>query len=211
MNESDSQMDPRHTAQALVDNFLAAAASSLNLGDVTQAELRYRDALRQADASFGHNSEAVVRVLESMAEFYGLQGRTDALATVQKRIELIAAAPATSTNPLPPAAANSSYGRLLSMSRQIEKPVTKPAPVRLPGEVRKSLQILGLSPDDFDVAQVKQAWKQAITDPGVHPDLGGQQEVAILLNNARDTVLRWLSEQEPKLLKKFERVVRHNN
>jgi hypothetical protein len=50
---------------------------------------------------------------------------------------------------------------------------------------------------------VKEAWKRQIASPGVHPDLGGETESAIYLNTAKDTLVRWLDQQAPKLGKKF--------
>jgi hypothetical protein len=108
---------------------------------------------------------------------------------------------------------NSSHGRLIAVNRREDAlhQESKPNPAPMSTEVRRSCQILGLPVDNVDQQAVRQAWKLAISDPSVHPDLGGESEVAILLNNARDTVLSWLEDQQPKLGKKFGRIVRQNN
>jgi hypothetical protein len=73
----------------------------------------------------------------------------------------------------------------------------------VPPEIRKACLILGVRPEDIAVAVVLDAWKKQIAAPGVHPDLGGDTESAIYLNTAKDTLVRWIESQEPKLSKKF--------
>jgi hypothetical protein len=210
MSLDETNTDPRETAEAAISNFLNAAENLIKLGDLTQAELRLRDALKQADMTFGHNSRVVRHVLTIMIEFYRSQNRTDALASLEKRLELMGVpkdGPDELLNP------NSSHGKLIAVNRRSENlhVENKPNPARMSTEVRKSCQILGLSLDNVDAETVKQAWKLAISDPSAHPDLGGEHETAILLNTARDKVLNWLEAQKPKLFSKFERIVRHNN
>jgi len=63
--------------------------------------------------------------------------------------------------------------------------------------------LLGVRPEEMTIESVTDAWKRQITSPGVHPDQGGDTESAIYLNTAKDTVLRWLYDQAPKLGKKW--------
>jgi hypothetical protein len=52
--------------------------------------------------------------------------------------------------------------------------------------------ILGLKPERLTIESVNQAWKKQMAAPGVHPDLGGDQEAAIFLYTAKDTLLKWI-------------------
>jgi hypothetical protein len=73
----------------------------------------------------------------------------------------------------------------------------------IPPEIRKACLMLGVRPDEITAATVTASWKQIMSSPGVHPDLGGDTESAIYLNTAKDTLIRWLDQQAPKLGKKF--------
>ncbi len=73
----------------------------------------------------------------------------------------------------------------------------------VPPEIRKSCLILGLRPEEISYEAVQDAWKKAIALPGVHPDQGGDTELAVYLNTAKDTLVQWLEAQAPKLGKKF--------
>ena len=61
-----------------------------------------------------------------------------------------------------------------------------------PPEIRKACMILGLKPERLTIESVNQAWKKQMAAPGVHPDLGGDQEAAIFLYTAKDTLLKWI-------------------
>jgi hypothetical protein len=74
---------------------------------------------------------------------------------------------------------------------------------QVPPEIRKACMLLGVRPEEMTIESVTDAWKRQITSPGVHPDQGGDTESAIYLNTAKDTVLRWLYDQAPKLGKKW--------
>ncbi len=73
----------------------------------------------------------------------------------------------------------------------------------VPPEVRKACLILGVRPDKITYEIVQESWKKAIAAPGVHPDLGGDTELAVYLNTAKDVLMRFLDAQAPKLGKKF--------
>lgn len=74
---------------------------------------------------------------------------------------------------------------------------------QVPPEIRKACMLLGVRPEEMTIESVTDAWKKQITSPGVHPDQGGDTESAIYLNTAKDTILRWLYDQAPKLGKKW--------
>ncbi len=63
---------------------------------------------------------------------------------------------------------------------------------KLPPEIRKACMLLGVRTDDLTVDSVLTAWKKQIAAPGVHPEQGGDNEAAIYLNTAKDTLIRWL-------------------
>jgi hypothetical protein len=73
----------------------------------------------------------------------------------------------------------------------------------VPADIRKSCLILGLRPENLSYETVQDAWKKSIALPGVHPDQGGDTEMAVYLNTAKDILIRWLDAQAPKLGKKF--------
>jgi PAS domain-containing protein len=72
-----------------------------------------------------------------------------------------------------------------------------------PPDIRKACKLLGVNPEEITKANVNEAWKKEMAKPGVHPDTGGDTEMAIYLNTAKDTLMRWLEDQAPKLGKKF--------
>jgi hypothetical protein len=205
MNMENRQRDFRPAAEVAVSNFLNAAETLIRLGDLAQAELRMREALKHADTCAGRQSELSRRVLMRLSDFYQSQKRLEPLATVEARLS------GEDPQAEPEPTSNDSHGRLLAVPRHGERPLKdgRINPARVPPEVRRACKILGLAPEDISLAAVRKAWKENISDPSVHPDLGGEQEVAIMLNNARDSILRWLEEQQPKLLKRFERMVRN--
>lgn len=73
----------------------------------------------------------------------------------------------------------------------------------VPPEVRKACQILGLAPETLTKEIINDAWKKAITAPGVHPDHGGDTEIATSINLAKQTLLKFMEQTAPKLGKKF--------
>ena len=73
----------------------------------------------------------------------------------------------------------------------------------VPPEIRKCCMLLGLKPEELTRPHVFDAWKREMSKPGVHPDTGGDTEMAMYLNNAKDTLLRYLEAQAPKLGKVF--------
>ncbi len=70
-------------------------------------------------------------------------------------------------------------------------------------DIRKACKMLGLRPEELSKPAVIEAWKREMAKPGVHPDTGGDTEMAMYLNNAKDTLVRYLEAQAPKLGKVF--------
>lgn len=108
-------------------------------------------------------------------------------------------AAATHSNPvsptgettLPPNAAAAASGA----------PSPRVAPI--PADIRKHCMMLGVRADELTVKIVIEAWKAQITAPGVHPDQGGDTETAVYLNLAKDSLVKYIEAQAPKLGKKF--------
>ncbi len=76
-------------------------------------------------------------------------------------------------------------------------------PRTVPPDIRKACMLLGIKPEDLSRPHVFDAWKREMSKPGVHPDTGGDTEMAMYLNNAKDTLVRYLDAQAPKLGKVF--------
>lgn len=73
----------------------------------------------------------------------------------------------------------------------------------VPHEIRRSCKLLGLKPEELNKQAVFDAWKREMAKPGVHPDTGGDTEMAMYLNTAKDTLVQFLEAQAPKLGKVF--------
>lgn len=73
----------------------------------------------------------------------------------------------------------------------------------VPPDIRKSCLVLGIRPEELSRQAIMDAWKREITRPGTHPDQGGDSEIAVYLNTAKDVLIRWWETQEPKLGKQF--------
>lgn len=80
-------------------------------------------------------------------------------------------------------------------------PTPRVAPI--PADIRKHCMMLGVRADELTVKIVIEAWKAQITAPGVHPDQGGDTETAVYLNLAKDSLIKYIEAQAPKLGKKF--------
>ncbi|HEY9757554.1 MAG TPA: hypothetical protein V6C97_20465 [Oculatellaceae cyanobacterium] len=72
-----------------------------------------------------------------------------------------------------------------------------------PADIRRWVEVLGLDCSNLTADEVQKAWRAQISTPAVHPDLGGEVETAILLNTAKDSLLKWLDTLAPKLGKQF--------
>jgi hypothetical protein len=106
--------------------------------------------------------------------------------------------------PHPQPAAPSASKRFVGSNRQSDAPISA-APVSrmVPPEIRKACLILGIKSDEITRENVNRAWKSEMAKPGVHPDTGGDTEIAIYINNAKESLMKWLDMQAPKLGKKF--------
>lgn len=95
-----------------------------------------------------------------------------------------------------------SYKKFVGTNKTSSEPLPT-APRVFPPDIRKACKLLGVNPEELTKPAVTEAWKKEMAKPGVHPDTGGDTEMAIYLNTAKDTLMRWLDDQAPKLGKKF--------
>ena len=96
-----------------------------------------------------------------------------------------------------------SYKKFVGTNKNTSSDPLPTASRVFPPEIRKACKLLGLNPEEMTRASVSEAWKKEMAKPGVHPDTGGDTEMAIYLNTAKDSLIRWLDDQAPKLGKKF--------
>lgn len=69
----------------------------------------------------------------------------------------------------------------------------------LPSNIRRACQILGLPVEsELTVASVQKKWKEQLLNQSAHPDLGGNAEEAILLNQAKTELLEYLEFIKPR-------------
>ena len=95
--------------------------------------------------------------------------------------------------------------KFVGRNREREEILKRTAPnIELPADVRRWSEVLGLYAD-FTAEDVRRAWRAQISSPSVHPDIGGEVEQAILLNTAKDSLVKWLESFQPKLGKQFLR------
>lgn len=102
-----------------------------------------------------------------------------------------------------PTTKTSANKRFVGGKRETSTDPLPTAPRVFPQEIRRSCLLLGMKAEELTKANVLEAWKKEMAKPGVHPDTGGDTEMAIYLNTAKDTLLRWIEDQAPKLGKKF--------
>lgn len=197
-NDDDFQQvhfEPSDVHAEAIKTFLVAADALAHAGDIAQAELRYTQALRQAELAFGDSSDHYKRVLSLLSGFYRNQGREhDARAIELKLLKM-----AREAAPEGPVGSTNLQSRFLRKKKITNEELVAMNRVVFPPEIRKACQVLGLSVDeDFTVDDVLKAWKRRIVDGSVHPDLGGENEHSVLVNTSKDVLIRW---QESRLLK----------
>ncbi|MBY0356742.1 MAG: hypothetical protein K2W82_01970 [Candidatus Obscuribacterales bacterium] len=88
-------------------------------------------------------------------------------------------------------------------TKHAQEPNVANIPRSVPHDIRRSCKLLGIKPEEMSKQAVFDAWKREMAKPGVHPDTGGDTEIAMYLNTAKDTLVRYLEAQAPKLGKVF--------
>ncbi len=185
----------------VINTYLVAASGLVASGDMIQAEIRYKQALREAEQAFGLDDDSTIFVISILAAFYRLQNREYDAIDLESRIAAWQAKEVTD-------AQETGAEKFVKTRRTKKEPAAhrekRTTPKALPPEIRRSLQLLGLSADEpLSYEAVSKAWKQQIVSGLVHPDIGGDVDESIILNNAKDILVSYLDAQAPKLAKQF--------
>lgn len=202
------QFEPRDVHAEAIKTFLVAADALAHSGELAQAELRYTQALRQAELAFGDTSDHYKRVLSLISVFYRNGGREhEARAIEQKLIKM-----ARDAAPEEPVGSTNLQSRFLRKKKITSEELTAMNRVVFPPEIRKACQVLGMPvEEDFTVDDVLRAWKKRIVAGSVHPDLGGENEHSILVNTSKDLLIRWQESRLPKSRLGFGRHVDYHH
>lgn len=189
------QFEPRDIYVEAIKKFLLAAEALTQSGEIDQAELRYNQALRQAELAFGDTSDYYKRVLSLLSVFYRNTGREhEARAIEQKLLKM-----AREAAPEEPVGSTNLQSWFMRKKRITREDLATMNRVVLPPEIRKACQVLGMSvEEDFTAEDVLKAWKRRIIADSVHPDLGGANEQSVLVNTSKDVLIRWQESRLPK-------------
>lgn len=189
----------RKKTQTAFNSYLLAASALAQTNQLVEAEIRYKDTLRRAEKDYGKNSDQVMLVSSILASFYRAQNRHEEAAEIEARLFTweLNEAPAEE-----PATAN----KFVKSQGSAAGVVAEERGVKVPANLRKSCQILGLPVDEGITANdINRAWKKQMLSKGAHPDLGGNADEAVLLNKAKEELIAFLEERAPKLGAKFKR------
>jgi hypothetical protein len=180
--------------------FLSAAQALASTNQLVEAEIKYGEALRMANREFGAESDQVVLVMSILAAFYRATGRAqEALPLEQNLTEwTMRATPAEPTGDTKFVGGRRTHENLI--------PPNLEEGIRIPNNLRHACQILGIPMEDrLTATSVNQAWKKQMLVANAHPDLGGNPEEAILLNNAKIEIMSFLESCKPKLGAHFKK------
>jgi len=187
--------EPRDVHAEAIKTFLVAADALAHAGEVAQAELRYTQALRQAELAFGDTSDHFKRVLGLLSGFYRNQGREQDARVLELKLLKMAREAA----PEEPVGTTNLQSRFLRKKKVTHEELAAMNRVVFPPDIRKACQVLGMRADeDFTTGDVLKAWKRRIVSGSVHPDLGAENEHSVLVNTSKDVLIRWQESRLPK-------------
>ena len=195
--------------QEALNAFLVAAETLAHRGEIVEAELRFKQALKTAEKEFGPQSDQAILVLSIMAAFYHFQGRTWEYRAIECRL---AAWQMKSENQVVEEVG--ALGKKFVQGRKPRQAVSSrtliaqggPSLKSIPPRIRKACQILGLSPEiGITADDVNKAWKKQMLESAAHPDLGGNTDEAVILNNAKLALMEHLESKGPNLSKRFNK------
>jgi hypothetical protein len=188
--------------QEALNAFLVAADTMAKRGEVIEAELRYKQALNTAEKAFGLESDQVVLVLSILAAFYRVQNRAWDARSLECRIEAWQMQQSGQKEPELRGALGQKLSEKIKSSDAAEPAGTSLK--ALTPNIRRACQILGLSLDQpITVQDVNRAWKKQMLESSAHPDLGGNSDEAVILNQAKVALMEYLELHAPKLGSKF--------
>lgn len=189
----------RKKTQNALNSFLVAADALVKMNQLVEAEIRYMNALKQAEKDYGVNSDQTMLVSSILSAFYRTQNREQEALQIEQRLH-------SWTMEQQPREADGTP-RFVGTSRAGE--AATPAEdrgVRIPASLRRAAQILGIDMEtSLSVAEINKAWKKQMLSQGAHPDLGGNTDEAVLLNKAKEQLMNYLQERAPKLGSKFKK------
>lgn len=199
----------RARQQDAINAFLIAGDTLAKRGEVVEAEIRFKQALTQADKEFGPHSDQAMLVLSILAAFYHFQERAWEARAIECRLEAWEIPPEASLD----AAVISALGKSLrNRAKQTETrfPMLNVDELSenksYPLHIRKACQVLGLPPGrKLSLEAVNKAWKKEMLLSAAHPDLGGNADEAVILNQAKQVLVEFLESLQPKLGSKFKR------
>lgn len=192
----------RKRTQSRLNTSLLQAEALARTNQLIEAEIRYKDALRNAEKRHGEFSDQVMLVSTILAAFYRAQDRIQEAQEIEMRL---------ATWPLqqeeepdeedagPPVESRFVKGGAAGPGTG-PPPMSGDSGVKIPANLRRVCQILGLSMNSpITAADVNKAWKKQMLSGSAHPDLGGNTDEAVLLNQAKEELIRFLEDRQPKL------------
>jgi hypothetical protein len=195
-----SRMVIKNTPTALY-TFLTAAQALARTNQFVEAEIKYEEALRMATKDFGPESDQVVLVLSILAAFYRAQNRGAEALPLETRLT------EWTMREQPPVDSGEQAGaKFVGGNRSAQEAPAPEVGVKIPASLRHACQILGMPMDRrITASAVNQAWKKQMLASAAHPDLGGNTEEAVLLNNAKIEMMSFIESCAPKLGAKFKK------
>ncbi|MBY0548580.1 MAG: hypothetical protein K2W95_15020 [Candidatus Obscuribacterales bacterium] len=189
----------RKKTQNALNSFLVAADALVKMNQLIEAEIRYKNALKQAEKDYGINSDQTMLVSSILSAFYRTQNREEEAIEIEARLFAWTMEPQQ-------AADVESTRRFVGGAKSEPSTATDERGVRIPASLRRPCQILGLNLEEpLSVSNINKAWKKQMLSQGAHPDLGGNTDEAVLLNKAKEQLMAYLEERAPKLGSKFKK------
>lgn len=189
----------RKKTQNALNSFLVAADALVKMNQLVEAEIRYKNALKQAEKEYGINSDQTMLVSSILSAFYRTQNREEEAIEIEQRLF------AWTMEPQQVGEAEGTR-RFVGSSKSEQTSANDERGVRIPASLRRPCQILGLNLEEpLSVANINKAWKKQMLSQGAHPDLGGNTDEAVLLNKAKEQLMAYLEERAPKLGSKFKK------
>lgn len=189
----------KRITQSELNTALLAAAALAHTNQLVEAEIRFKNALRAAEKKHGAASDQAMLVSSVLAAFYRSHNRISEALEIEGRLE-------TWQMQDESVADDPSGKKFVGGSRSDQNVRSDESALRVPANLRKACQILGLSMETgITAAAVNRAWKKQMLAKSAHPDLGGNTEEAVLLNDAKEQLMSFLQERAPKLGTKFKK------
>ncbi|HEY9713961.1 MAG TPA: hypothetical protein V6C72_10855 [Chroococcales cyanobacterium] len=197
----------RARKQEALNAFLVAAQTLAHRGEVIEAELRFKQALRTAETEFGAESDQTMLVLSILGAFYQLQNRVWDYQAIECRLKGWEMKEAVidedeDLGELGKRLVKTQRQKAATTQNRLEAAV--PSLKNITPQIRKACQVLGLTPRvGITADDVNKAWKNQMLNTSAHPDLGGNTDEAVILNNAKQMLMSHLEAASPNLGKRF--------